>query len=93
LGITKATLAEDSFFSCELFSQTTHVLADAAIKGKVDDLISLKKMYYWKKLSLLVLVSVQYRHIPFLQKEQEKQRKRELQERLSVGTDGIQEKC
>ncbi|MGQ9622660.1 MAG: DNA-directed RNA polymerase subunit beta' [Candidatus Caldatribacteriaceae bacterium] len=43
LGITKASLAVDSFLSAASFQQTTHVLADAAIKGKVDELIGLKE--------------------------------------------------
>lgn len=43
LGITKASLAVDSFLSAASFQQTTHVLADAAIKGKVDQLIGLKE--------------------------------------------------
>ena len=39
LGITKASLATDSFLSAASFQETTRVLTDAAIKGKVDPLI------------------------------------------------------
>ena len=43
LGITKAALATDSFLSAASFQETTRVLTDAAIKGKVDPLIGLKE--------------------------------------------------
>ncbi len=43
LGITKASLATESFFSAASFQETTRVLTEAAIKGKVDPLIGLKE--------------------------------------------------
>ena len=43
LGITKASLATDSFLSAASFQETTRVLADAAVNGKVDPLIGLKE--------------------------------------------------
>ena len=43
LGITKASLATESFLSAASFQETTRVLTDAAIKGKVDPLIGLKE--------------------------------------------------
>ncbi len=43
LGITKASLATDSFLSAASFQETTRVLTDAAIKGKVDPLMGLKE--------------------------------------------------
>ena len=43
LGITKASLATDSFLSAASFQETTRVLTDAAIKGKTDDLLGLKE--------------------------------------------------
>ena len=43
LGITKAALATDSFLSAASFQETTRVLTEAAIKGKVDDLEGLKE--------------------------------------------------
>ena len=43
LGITKASLATDSFLSAASFQETTRVLTEAAIKGKEDDLIGLKE--------------------------------------------------
>ncbi len=43
LGITKASLATDSFLSAASFQETTKVLTEAAIKGKVDHLIGLKE--------------------------------------------------
>ncbi|WP_127497479.1 DNA-directed RNA polymerase subunit beta' [Paenibacillus glycanilyticus] len=43
LGITKASLETDSFLSAASFQETTRVLTDAAIKGKVDQLLGLKE--------------------------------------------------
>ena len=43
LGITKASLATDSFLSAASFQETTRVLTDAAIKGKTDPLLGLKE--------------------------------------------------
>ncbi len=43
LGITKASLATDSFLSAASFQETTRVLTDAAVKGKVDPLYGLKE--------------------------------------------------
>ena len=43
LGITKASLATDSFLSAASFQETTRVLTEAAVKGKTDDLIGLKE--------------------------------------------------
>ena len=43
LGITKAALATESFLSAASFQETTKVLTEAAIKGKVDNLIGLKE--------------------------------------------------
>ena len=43
LGITKASLATESFLSAASFQETTRVLTDAAIKGKVDPLLGLKE--------------------------------------------------
>lgn len=43
MGITKASLATDSFLSAASFQETTRVLTDAAIKGKVDPLLGLKE--------------------------------------------------
>ena len=43
LGITKAALANESFLSAASFQETTRVLTEAAIKGKVDPLAGLKE--------------------------------------------------
>ena len=43
LGITKASLSTESFLSAASFQETTRVLTDAAIKGKVDPLLGLKE--------------------------------------------------
>ena len=42
MGITKASLATESFLSAASFQETTKVLTEAAIKGKVDHLVGLK---------------------------------------------------
>ena len=43
MGITKASLATDSFLAAASFQETTKVLTDAAIKGKIDPLSGLKE--------------------------------------------------
>jgi DNA-directed RNA polymerase subunit beta' len=43
MGITKAALATESFLSAASFQETTKVLTEAAIKGKVDHLLGLKE--------------------------------------------------
>jgi DNA-directed RNA polymerase subunit beta' len=43
LGITKASLSTDSFISAASFQETTRVLTEAAISGRVDDLVGLKE--------------------------------------------------
>ena len=50
LGITKASLATDSFLSAASFQETTRVLTEAAIKGKIDPLIGLKENVILGKL-------------------------------------------
>ena len=43
MGITKASLATESFLSAASFQETTKVLTEAAIKGKIDHLVGLKE--------------------------------------------------
>jgi len=43
LGITKSSLETDSFLSAASFQETTRVLTDAAMRGKVDNLVGLKE--------------------------------------------------
>ena len=43
LGITKAALTTDSFISAASFQETTRVLTEAAINGRVDNLLGLKE--------------------------------------------------
>ena len=50
LGITKASLATESFLSAASFQETTRVLTDAAIKGKTDQLLGLKEKVLIGKL-------------------------------------------
>ena len=50
LGITKAALGTESFLSAASFQETTRVLTDASIKGKVDPLVGLKENVILGKL-------------------------------------------
>ena len=50
LGITKSALATESFLSAASFQETTKVLTEAAIKGKIDNLIGLKENVILGKL-------------------------------------------
>jgi DNA-directed RNA polymerase subunit beta' len=63
LGITKASLATDSFLSAASFQETTRVLTEAAIKGKVDPLLGLKENVIIGKLVPAGTGMSRYRHI------------------------------
>ena len=63
LGITKASLATDSFLSAASFQETTRVLTDAAIKGKTDDLLGLKENVLIGKLIPAGTGTKQYRDV------------------------------
>jgi DNA-directed RNA polymerase subunit beta' len=63
MGITKASLATESFLSAASFQETTRVLTDAAIKGKVDPLIGLKENVIIGKLIPAGTGMNQYRRI------------------------------
>ncbi len=63
LGITKASLATDSFLSAASFQETTKVLTEAAINGKVDHLIGLKENVLIGKLIPAGTGMKQYRSV------------------------------
>ncbi|MEW5761920.1 MAG: DNA-directed RNA polymerase subunit beta' [Bacillota bacterium] len=63
LGITKASLATDSFLSAASFQETTRVLTEAAIKGKVDPLLGLKENVIIGKLVPAGTGMARYRNI------------------------------
>ncbi|WP_040210000.1 DNA-directed RNA polymerase subunit beta' [Clostridium polynesiense] len=63
LGITKAALATDSFLSAASFQETTRVLTDAAIKGKIDPLLGLKENVIIGKLIPAGTGMVRYRSV------------------------------
>jgi DNA-directed RNA polymerase subunit beta' len=63
MGITKASLATDSFLSAASFQETARVLTDAAIEGKVDDLAGLKENVIIGKLIPAATGLSQYRQL------------------------------
>jgi DNA-directed RNA polymerase subunit beta' len=63
MGITKASLATDSFLSAASFQETTRVLTDAAIKGKIDPLVGLKENVIIGKLIPAGTGLTRYRNI------------------------------
>lgn len=71
LGITKASLETDSFLSAASFQETTRVLTDAAIKGKVDQLLGLKENVIIGKLIPAGTGMQRYRNIHFVGMEDE----------------------
>ena len=73
LGITKASLATESFLSAASFQETTRVLTEAAIKGKVDSLIGLKENVIIGKLIPAGTGMQAYRNIKINTEEQEEQ--------------------
>ncbi|MCW2277823.1 DNA-directed RNA polymerase subunit beta' [Heliophilum fasciatum] len=70
LGITKASLATDSFLSAASFQETTRVLTEAAIKGKVDPLLGLKENVIIGKLIPAGTGMTRYRNIRLVQTDQ-----------------------
>ena len=89
LGITKASLETDSFLSAASFQETTRVLTDAAIKGKVDHLRGLKENVIIGKLIPAGTGARQYSDIQMiLEKEFMSDDAQEmLEEKLMAGTD------
>ena len=63
LGITKASLATESFLSAASFQETTKVLTDASIEGKVDHLLGLKENVIIGKLIPAATGLKRYRQI------------------------------
>ncbi|WP_425320169.1 DNA-directed RNA polymerase subunit beta' [Paenibacillus algorifonticola] len=73
LGITKASLETDSFLSAASFQETTRVLTDAAIKGKVDQLLGLKENVIIGKLIPAGTGMPRYRNIRLVGLEDEQE--------------------
>ncbi len=73
LGITKAALATDSFLSAASFQETTRVLTDAAIKGKIDPLVGLKENLIIGKLIPAGTGMTRYRTIKISTEKEEEQ--------------------
>ena len=69
LGITKAALATDSFLSAASFQETTRVLTEAAIKGKIDPLLGLKENVIIGKLIPAGTGMSRYRKIKVVKQE------------------------
>jgi len=70
LGITKVSLATDSFLSAASFQETTRVLTEAAIKGKLDPLLGLKENVIIGKLVPAGTGMSRYRNIKVLHSDQ-----------------------
>ncbi|MDK2879606.1 MAG: DNA-directed polymerase subunit beta [Thermoanaerobacteraceae bacterium] len=73
LGITKASLATDSFLSAVSFQETTRVLTEAAIKGKVDPLLGLKENVIIGKLIPAGTGMSRYRNVKIYPADQQPQ--------------------
>lgn len=84
LGITKASLETDSFLSAASFQETTRVLTDAAIKGKVDQLLGLKENVIIGKLIPAGTGMNRYRSVRFAGMEEEVQPGEEQVEGIPV---------
>jgi DNA-directed RNA polymerase subunit beta' len=83
LGITKASLATDSFLSAASFQETTRVLTDAAIKGKVDRLVGLKENVIIGKLIPAGSGLMAYRDFASNAAEQEQPAEETVEEELN----------
>jgi DNA-directed RNA polymerase subunit beta' len=84
LGITKAALATDSFLSAASFQETTRVLTEAAIKGKVDPLLGLKENVIIGKLIPAGTGLSRYRNITVVKKEDKEKKEEAKKEALDV---------
>ena len=73
LGITKASLATDSFLSAASFQETTRVLTEAAIKGRIDPLLGLKENVIIGKLIPAGTGMSRYRNIRIMMPAQEQE--------------------
>lgn len=71
LGITKASLATDSFLSAASFQETTRVLTEAAIKGKLDPLLGLKENVIIGKLIPAGTGMSRYRSIELIKNDEQ----------------------
>ncbi len=89
LGITKASLATDSFLSAASFQETTRVLTEAAIKGKLDPLIGLKENVIIGKLVPAGTGMNRYRSLKLLNNEEQEDREAEgeLDQDLTASND------
>ena len=85
LGITKASLATDSFLSAASFQETTRVLTEAAIKGKVDDLVGLKENVIIGKLIPAGTGMQKYQNI-HINTEKELEETSDIEEAVNVKT-------
>ena len=77
LGITKASLATESFLSAASFQETTRVLTEAAVKGKVDELIGLKENVIIGKLIPAGTGMAKYKNLHINTENQEKDEEEE----------------
>lgn len=87
LGITKASLETESFLSAASFQETTRVLTDAAVKGKVDKLMGLKENVIIGKLIPAGTGMAKYNNIDIkfeddLEKEMENELNKPIEEEL-----------
>ena len=91
LGITKASLATNSFLSAASFQETTKVLTEAAIKGKVDPLIGLKENVLIGKLIPAGTGMKRYRDVVIEADEPEIEDELLELEELDIDTDALED--
>jgi DNA-directed RNA polymerase subunit beta' len=86
MGITQTSLTTDSFISAASFQETTRVLTDAAIKGKVDNLHGLKENVIIGQLIPAGTGLKKYRDLLVFHKDHKFQEEPEIEEEVEVGT-------
>ena len=87
LGITKASLATDSILSAASFQETTRVLTEAAIKGKIDPLIGLKENVIIGKLIPAGTGMTRYRNIEIVPEGAEEETEAPAEETVYIDED------
>ena len=90
LGITKASLATESFLSAASFQETTKVLTEAAIKGKVDHLVGLKENVIIGKHIPAGTGMKKYRDVQLNTELEEEEEAEELDESDAVETEAVE---
>ncbi|MEA3297483.1 MAG: DNA-directed RNA polymerase subunit beta', partial [candidate division Zixibacteria bacterium] len=92
LGITRASLSTDSFVSAASFQETTKILTEAAVSGKMDYLMGLKENVIIGHLIPAGTGVERYRNLEVVNEEEEEQKEKPQEKELGLATIAAEEK-